>query len=403
MDSGSVYCLDTNSILDNPSLVEELLKQENIQVKIPYHVLLELDKLKRKSHLRDRISDIVKSLSENFDKIEVLKSEDTNLSTLYNDTVDTTILSEIKDYKLSDPLGKCVLVSNDKIIHLLAKAEGIEAVHTKVLETGESPSEKLTGFCKDGCEPIPNSFSWVEGKPVYHRANGDKKVITYQNEVWKLEPRSVYQNLAFELLLDPKIDLLTLQSPAGFGKTMCALAAAFYLTLEKKQFDKIYVVKATEEVDESLGFLPGTIEDKISPYFSYLNDLVFKLHEKRPANRIFANPKEPNQGFDSKKFETVPLQFMRGKNIDNAFVIIDETQNITRHGIRTILTRMGENVKCVCLGDVKQIDNENLNSYDNGLSWIVKKCIGADNYAHFVMKGQRSRGPITDLVLQVDL
>lgn len=397
--SCNVFCLDTNSLLDDPCIIEKLLKQDGVQVKIPYHVILELDKLKSKSHLRDRITDIVKSIEENYENIGVLKSPDTYDTPLFTGTVDTTIINEIKECGSKE----FTLISNDRIMRLLARIDGINSIGTHVVETGQSISEKNTGFFTDPANPIINGFMWVDGKPVYYKADGTQKCISYQNEVWKLEPRSVYQNLAMELLLDQKIDLLTLQSPAGYGKTLCALAAAFYLTFEKKLFDKIYIVKATQEVDASLGFLPGTLEDKIKPYFSYLDDLVLKLHELRPVNRIFNNPKEPAQGYDRKKFETVPIQFLRGKNIDNAFVIIDETQNISRHGVRTLLTRMGENVKCTCLGDVRQIDNENLNSHDNGLTWIVKKCLGAHNFAHFVMKGQRSRGPITDLVLATEL
>lgn len=393
------YCLDTNSLLDSPELIPGLL-QAGHSVSIPLHVVLELDALKKKAHLRERVADTVAQLHDNFENIEFLTDTETGKSGLYKSTVDLTIIKELESKRPYSP----VLVTSDRIMSLLARIEGVASeAPEKCGDVDLSPSERHTGFVDSGCQIYPNSFTWESGRPVYHRAKGEAKVIAYENEVWKLAPKNVYQNLAMELLLDEAVDLVTLQSPAGFGKTMCALAAGLFLTLEEKRYDKIYVIKATKEVDESLGFLPGDIKDKISPYFSYLDDLILKLHETRPANRIFKDVKDPSKGLDPKKFDTVPLQYLRGKNIENAFVIIDEAQNISRHGIRTVLTRMGNNVKCVCLGDVRQIDNENLNSHDNGLSWVVKKCLGANNYAHLVMKGQKSRGPITDLVLQNNL
>lgn len=390
------YCLDTNSLINNPEIINELLNQDS-KVTIPLHVILELDKLKKKQALTDRVAEIVSSLHSNFERISFLAYHSSDTTELYSSCVDLTILEEAS-CELARPR---TIVTSDGIMQLLARIKKLDFVSPDITGvTHQSPSEKHTGFVSGDGKELANSFSWVEGKPVFNKANGDRKLVSYDNEVWKLSPKNVYQNLAMELLLEPSIDLVTLQSPAGFGKTMCALAAGLYLTLEKKLYDKIYVVKSTTEVDDSLGFLPGAIEDKIHPYFAYLDPLIRKLHSLRPANRIFKAPDDPSRGYDPKKFETLPLQYLRGMNIENAFVIIDETQNVSRHGIRTALTRLGNNVKCVCLGDVRQIDNENLNAYDNGLSWIVKKCLGAPNYAHLVMKGQKSRGPITDLILQ---
>ena len=397
MSSKSVFALDTNSLLDNIGLIEHLVNQEDTQVVIPYHVLLELDTLKKKAHLKDRIQEIVTQLEDNFDKIDFSRCENTSDSLLYKTCVDHTIIQEAKKENIT-------LVTNDRIMGLLAKITGLRVSKSEVLQDAESSAaEKQTGFKDYADNTVANTFKWESGLPVFYGNNNERKPISYQNDVWKVEPKSVYQNLAFDLLLNDSLDLVSIQSPAGYGKTMCALAAAFYLTLEKKKYDKIYVVKSTQEVDESLGFLPGDIEDKIKPYFSYLDSIIFKLHELRPANRIFADQKVPANGYDKRKFDTVPLQFLRGQNIENAFVIIDEAQNISRNGMRTVLTRMGNNVKCVVLGDVQQVDNEKLNTHDNGLNWVVKKCLGAPNYAHFVLRGTKSRGPITDLILKARL
>jgi PhoH-like ATPase len=215
----------------------------------------------------------------------------------------------------------------------------------------------------------------------------------------------VYQNLALELMLNPDIDLVSIQSEAGYGKTFLSLAAALYLVLEKKNnpYRKIYLVKPVVEIGSKMGYLPGDIEDKMLPYVRYIHDLMIKLHDMRPANRIFIEPDTERLRFNPKKFDIQPIAFIRGMNIENAVVIVDEMQNLSRGETRALLTRMGEGVKCICLGDTRQVDNPYLNESNNGLNWVVKKLKGYKNYAHMVLKGDRSRGPITDIVLKSKL
>ena len=136
----------------------------------------------------------------------------------------------------------------------------------------------------------------------------------------------------------------------------------------------------------------------------YLSSLLLKLDEIRNANKIFTSKENINKvRFDPRRFEILPMAYIRGMNIDNAFVIIDECQNITRYQLRSILTRMGENVKCICIGDVKQIDHPHLNEQNNGLNWCVVKLKGLDNYSHIILKSKSSRGPICDMVIKSGL
>lgn len=206
-----------------------------------------------------------------------------------------------------------------------------------------------------------------------------------------------------ELITCEHVDLVSIQSEAGFGKTYLALAAALFMVLERKDYDKIFVVKPTIEIGSKMGFLPGDVGEKMEPYMKYIYDLLLKLHRLRPANKLFLNPNDEMLRFNSKKFEVLPLNFIRGMNIENAFVIIDEAQNLSRSEARAVLTRMGEGVKCVVLGDTSQVDNPYLNEANNGLNWIVRKFKGFPNYGHMVLKGDRSRGPITDMVLKSKL
>ncbi len=99
----------------------------------------------------------------------------------------------------------------------------------------------------------------------------------------------------------------------------------------------------------------------------------------------------------------LPLAYIRGMNLEHAIVIVDEMQNLSRLESRALLTRMGEGTRCFCLGDTKQVDNPYLNEFNNGLNWVVTLCKGQPNYGHLVLKGSKSRGVITDLILKVGL
>jgi PhoH-like ATPase len=181
------------------------------------------------------------------------------------------------------------------------------------------------------------------------------------------------------------------------------LATALYLVLEKKCHEKIYIVKPMIEIGQKLGYLPGPIEEKMEPYTRYISDLTFKLHRLRAANKIFVDNETYPPQFNSKTFEILPLAYIRGMNIENAVVIIDEMQNMSRAECRALLSRLGEGVKCFCLGDIHQVDNPYLNQENNGLNWVVKKFKGSSIYSHIVLKGDKSRGPITDLVINSGL
>jgi PhoH-like ATPase len=216
-------------------------------------------------------------------------------------------------------------------------------------------------------------------------------------------PRNVFQNLALELMTNADIHIVSVQSNAGFGKSYLALATALYLVLEKKIYSKIYLIKPTIEIGQKLGYLPGRIDEKMEPYTRYIYDLLLKLHQSRSINKIFGNTDSYLPQLNPKLFEILPLAYIRGLNIENAVVIIDEMQNMARAECRALLSRLGGGVKCICLGDIHQVDNIFLNQENNGLNWVVKKFKGSPIYSHIVLKGEKSRGPITDLVINSGL
>lgn len=389
------YILDTNALLDDPNCIRVLRNGQENAVGIPFHVILELDKLKKEPRVKHLVSKAIDSIRENLEVVHIIKEDGAEPLI---PSVDLQILREIKSAGLQDP----ILVTNDRILQLMAEVSGVRSQEYKCSRPYESESQQYTGFVAEDDEKSANCFVWHEGRPMFYGPDG-ARVIDYEHEVWKVRPRNVYQNLAFELLLHEQIDLVSLQSEAGYGKTYLALAAALYMTLEKKRFDKIYVLKPLIEIGSKMGYLPGDVAEKMEPYVRYLYGLMSKLHGIRPANKVFQDPKDPTSKFDPAKFEILPLAFIRGMTIEDAVVIVDETQNLSRTEIRALLTRMGENVKCICLGDTRQVDNPYLNESNNALNWIVRMMRGLPNYAHLVLKGNRSRGPICDAVLKSGL
>lgn len=397
LDQQKNYIIDTNVLLEDPNSLVKLRNGNENHIFIPYHVLLELNKIKKDPKLRHIVARVIEYLVANPDAFKVLRSD--AVADPYVNLVDNFILDEIQ----SSGLDKPILVTNDKIFQLQARLRGITSEIYKESVPFKSEAEYFTGFVAGREEAVANAFMWNEqGKPVFFGPDGEK-VIDYQHKVWKVAPRNVFQNLAMELMTHPGIDIVSVQSEAGYGKSYLALAAALYLVLERKAYQKIYVIKPTIEIGQKLGYLPGRLEEKMEPYTRYIADLLAKLHRLRPANKIFVEADAYPPQFNSKMFEILPLAYIRGMNIDNAVVIIDEMQNMSRSECRALLSRMGEGVKCLCLGDTRQVDNPYLNQENNGLNWVVKKFKGSRIYAHIVLKGDKSRGPITDLVISTGL
>jgi PhoH-like ATPase len=391
------YVVDTNVLLEDPNALFKLRNGNENTVFIPYHVLLELNKFKKDPRLGNIATQAIRNISDYPDQFSLLKTD--SIARSFSNQVDNHILEEIRKSGLTEP----VLVTNDKVFQLQAGVHGIRSENYKDSVPSRAEAERYTGFVTDPGAEIANCFRWnTKGKPVFYGAS-QEKIIDYQHKTWNVVPRNIYQNLALELMNNPDIKIVSIQSAAGYGKSYLALAAALYQALEKKTHDKIYLVKPMIEIGQRLGYLPGRIDEKMEPYTRYISDLVIKLHKLRPANRIFVDPDGVPPKYDSKRFELLPLTYIRGMNIENAVVIVDEMQNMSRSECRSLLSRMGEGVKCICLGDIHQVDNPYLNVDNNGMNWVVSKFKGGRIYAHLVLKGDKSRGPITDLVIRSGL
>ena len=390
---GKNYVLDTNVLLDNENCIE-LLKNDENNIFIPATVIEELDRLKKDARKRPQVLRAINSLREH----------ESDVTILYNgskhETNDNMILKEIQsnEDKVNDP----IFITNDKLLQFKSIKSSIKSEPFEYSNPFKSESQRYTGFIHEG-ELVRNCFYWKDGRMYFYTPDCKEKLVDYENCVWGVKPRSPYQNAALELILNDDIDVVTIQSDAGFGKSFISLAAMMHLTLQKKRFKKMFIFRPNIEIGQELGFLPGDINEKMQPFFRPMKDLLEKLHETRGANRLWVDPDDHNLQLNTRAIEMLPLNFLRGMNIDDAIVLIDECQNISRSELRTILSRMGENVKVICTGDVRQIDNVHLNEDNNGLNWMVKKFKGAGNYGHVVLKGSKSRGPIADLVRNSDL
>ena len=380
------YIIDTNIFIDDPNCIEVLRNGEENHIFIPEIVINEIDGLKRKTHIRQQLREVINNLDKHKDQINIFGK------ILKDKSPDDNIIQNIKSDNVLFNDG--ILVSNDKLLRFKAHKQGIKTQEYTSSKPFKSESEIYTGFIKQHEDDlINNCFYWDKGKLYFYR-NQIQTMINYDCNIWNLKPLTKYQNAYMMLLDNNDIKLVSVQSYPGLGKTILSLAAGLKSVFQTKNYKKIIVIKPNIEIGQELGFLPGSVDEKMNPYFNPIKKFLYKLHNQRHCNKLF----NENGNFDEFKIEMIPINYLRGVDIEDAFVIIDEVQNITRLELRTVLSRMGNNVKCVCTGDVNQIDNKYCNKNNNGMNWMVKKFLNDSIYAHITLKGKHSRGPIADLV-----
>ena len=209
------------------------------------------------------------------------------------------------------------------------------------------------------------------------------------HDIWGITARNIEQSFALNLLMDPEIDFVTLQGPAGTGKTLLALAAALEQTIELKRFNEIIVTRVTVPVGEDIGFLPGTEEEKMNPWMGAFTD---NLEVLSPSQSNDDWGRQATQDILQKWLKIRSLNFMRGRTFINKFVIIDEAQNLTPKQMKTLITRAGPGTKMICLGNVAQIDTPYLTESSSGLTYVVDHFKDWKFGGHIKLhRGERSR------------
>jgi PhoH-like ATPase len=211
-----------------------------------------------------------------------------------------------------------------------------------------------------------------------------QKVREFKEGVWGIKAKNKEQHFAFDMLMDENIKIVSLVGLAGCGKTLIALAAALEQTIgEEEIYKKIIVSRPVQPMGRDIGFLPGTLEEKMAPWVAPIKDnLEFLMGDDKEHLAMLQ---------EKGKIEVEAITFIRGRSIANAFIIIDEAQNLTMHELKTIITRVGEGTKIILTGDVEQIDSAFLDATNNGLTYAVEKFKPYELTGHITLnKGERS-------------
>ena len=209
------------------------------------------------------------------------------------------------------------------------------------------------------------------------------------NKVWGITARNREQNYALNLLMDPEIDFVSLLGMAGSGKTLLTLAAGLQQTLEHKRYQEIIMTRVTVPVGDDIGFLPGTEEEKMTPWMGALID---NLEVLGPSNHTGDWERAATQDLLSKRIKVRSMSFMRGRTFLNRYLILDEAQNMTPKQLKTLITRAGPGTKVVCLGNISQIDTPYLTETTSGLTYVVDRFKKWPHSGHVTLiRGERSR------------
>lgn len=242
---------------------------------------------------------------------------------------------------------------------------------------------------QDGETPFQAQVKELNGKTAVLETLHD--YMHSKNNVWGITARNREQNFAFNILLNPDIDIVTLVGQAGTGKTLLALAAGLAQVLETKRYNEVIVTRVTIPVGEDIGFLPGTEEEKMSPWMGALDDNLEVL-SKSDQNEGGEWGRATTQELIRSRISVKSLNFMRGRTFVNKFLIIDEAQNLTPKQMKTLITRAGPGTKIVCLGNIAQIDTPYLTEGSSGLTYVVDRFRGWEHSGHVMLaRGERSR------------
>ena len=205
--------------------------------------------------------------------------------------------------------------------------------------------------------------------------------------VWRVNPRSPEQSFAFDALFNDDILFVSLVGKAGTGKTLLALAAGLYKTMDEGCYQRLLVSRPIFPMGRDIGYLPGDIEEKLNPWMQPIFDsLEFIMGMGRKAHN------KTKELIDQGMLNIEPLAYIRGRSIPRQYLIVDEAQNLTPHEVKTIITRAGLGTKVVLTGDCYQIDNPYVDSSNSGLTYSVEKFKGEAIVAHVTLsKGERSQ------------
>lgn len=426
------YILDTNVLLHDPN---SLLSFADNNVLVPIEVIEEIDHFKRESselgqsaRTVSRMLDGLRaqgSLSEgvslpNGGRLRIIfhkKPRGRNGNGHGNgngQNVDSRIVASALQAQKASPKLATVLVTKDINLRVKADAFGLPAedyqsdrVSINELYTGTFDlavsAEKMVSYRSNGeldlpagASYFPNEYCTLTEKDNPKRTaltkvdfSGRKLVpiIDCREGIWGIKPKNREQHFAFDALLDDRVKLVTLMGKAGTGKTLLAMAAGLKRTVLDREFRRVVVARPTVSVGREIGFLPGSLEEKLNPWMQPIHDALELLSDLNMGH-------ESRRSGDLMRTGSVvveALSYIRGRSIANQFMVIDEAQNLTPLEAKTIVTRVGNGTKIIFTGDPYQIDNPYVDGSSNGFNYIVSKFREQPIAAHIeLQKGERS-------------
>jgi PhoH-like ATPase len=433
------FVLDTNVLLHDP---RSIFGFEDNDVIVPIYVIEEIDNFKRDLSELGRNA---RQVSRYLDEFRVqgklgegvsIGPDKGHIRVLHTDpkvkhgaidghSTDDKILAVALDLLDHDKGKPTVFVTKDTNLRIRADALGLHAEDYDIeglaalddLWSGVSEvdvsAEQVNDFYASGSipwapaegePPPPNAFVVIRDKAnPQHSAVGKysaakqafvQLIKTPKEGVWGIRPRNKEQSFALDLLLNDEVRLVTVVGKAGTGTTLLAIAAGLQKTMEDGVYQKLLVSRPIFPLGRDIGYLPGSVEEKLNPWMQPIFDNVEYLMN------LSRSEKKSGRGYhellDLGILEIEPLTYIRGRSIPNQFMIVDEAQNLTPHEVKTIITRVGDGTKIVLTGDPYQIDNPYVDQTNNGLIHVVNRFKQERLAGHVTMsKGERS--PLAEL------
>lgn len=437
---GKIFVLDTNVLLHDPNA---LFAFEQNEVVIPAVVLEEIDSKKRNVDEIGRNARTVSRLLDGFRQmghlhsgvplpaggvliVELNHRSFVKVHEMFGDmSNDNRILAVALNYMLEQqdqPQQKqVVLVSKDVLVRVKADVLGLMAEDYLSDLTVRSSDELYSGHLTLQVHPaVIDEFYTYRYLPLKQLSTGSSKVRLHPNEfailrdemgtsksallkvssdkakleplflsndpVWGITARNAQQRMALELLLNDDIPLVTLAGKAGTGKTLLTLAAGLLKVEDERRYKKLLIARPVVPMGKDIGYLPGEKEEKLRPWMQPIYDNLEYLFDTKKAGDI----DKILMGMGNIQVEA--LTYIRGRSIPGQFIIIDEAQNLSKHEVKTIVSRVGEGSKIVLLGDPEQIDHPYLDSASNGLTYLVERFKTEGISGHITLeKGERSK------------
>lgn len=431
-----IYVLDTNVLLQDPNAIYAF---EDNEVIIPAVVLEEIDSKKRNA---DEIGRNSRQISRMLDglrangrlyegielpnggslKVELNHKSFAKLQEVFADaTSDNRILAVALNYHLEEQerpeQRPVILVSKDMLVRIKADVLGITAQDYLTDRVVNVADDIYNGYLTIHVHPAiidefytyrslsvnslnltyplhPHEFVILKdemgtSKSALLKVNADARklepLFLSNDPIWGIAARNAQQRMALELLLNDEIPLVTLTGKAGTGKTLLTLAAGLMKVEDERKYKKLLIARPVVPMGKDIGYLPGEKEEKLRPWMQPVYDnLEFLFDTKKPGDidKILA-------GLGSIQVEA--LTYIRGRSIPGQFIIIDEAQNLSKHEVKTIVSRVGEGSKIVLLGDPEQIDHPYLDASSNGLTYVVERFKEQSISGHIMLeRGERS-------------